>query len=79
MNRILKYILIGVLTLLSLSASFADEVTKEQIKGLDEQVQDIKPRSWLRSPARSSQLNDCRIWSKTRRAGFKCWDSGIFR
>ncbi len=42
MNKIFKKILIGSLIMLWISASLAEEVSKEQIKGLDEQVQDIK-------------------------------------
>lgn len=42
MNKVFKKILIGSLIMFWISASLAEEVTKEQIKGLDEQVQDIK-------------------------------------
>jgi hypothetical protein len=42
MNKIMKRTLVGLLIMLSVSASYAEEVSKEQIKGLDEQVQDIK-------------------------------------
>jgi len=42
MNRFQKSIMIGVLVCIWMSGSMAEEVSKEQIKGLDEQVQDIK-------------------------------------
>ena len=42
MNNMMKRILIGFLLVFWVSASSAEEVSKEQIKGLDEQVQEIK-------------------------------------
>lgn len=42
MIRFLKTILIGALVWAWMSGCVAEEVSKEQIKGLDEQVQDIK-------------------------------------
>lgn len=57
MNRILKNLLIGILTLLFISSSIAEEVSREQIKGLDEQVQDIK-KDVLGISAELSQLEE---------------------
>jgi hypothetical protein len=42
MKKFLHNTLISVVLMIWISACFADEVSKEQIKGLDEQVQDIK-------------------------------------
>ena len=42
MNKFQKCILFGVLLWAWVSGSFAEEISREQIKGLDEQVQDIK-------------------------------------
>jgi hypothetical protein len=42
MRRIFSIALISMLTWMPASAVWAEEVSKEQIKGLDEQVQDIK-------------------------------------
>ena len=42
MNNMMKKILIGFLLMIWVSASSAQEVSREQIKGLDEQVQEIK-------------------------------------
>lgn len=42
MARLLKSAVIGLLIGMWVAVSAAEEVTKEQIKGLDEQVQDIK-------------------------------------
>jgi len=42
MNNFLKVILSGVLILLWSGAVFGQDITREQIKGLDEQVQEIK-------------------------------------
>lgn len=42
MNKFQKCVLFGVLLFAWASGSFAEEVSREQIKGLDEQVQDIK-------------------------------------
>lgn len=41
MNKLLKVIVLGILSLASIPA-YAQEGAKEQIKGLDEQVQEIK-------------------------------------
>ena len=42
MSRIIGVLIIGALAWLSSSATWAQGVSKEQIKGLDEQVQEIK-------------------------------------
>lgn len=42
MRNLLAAILFGVLGVSAMSSAYAEEVSREQIKGLDEQVQDIK-------------------------------------
>ncbi len=42
MNKFLKAVLSGILILVWSGAVYGQEVTREQIKGLDEQVQEIK-------------------------------------
>lgn len=42
MNSLLKNVLMGLLLVIWMGGVMAEEVTREQIKGLDEQVQDIK-------------------------------------
>ncbi len=42
MFKVLKVIVLGVYALLSVLPAYAQEASKEQIKGLDEQVQEIK-------------------------------------
>lgn len=61
MNRILKRVLIGLLTILWINGSIAGEVSREQIKGLDEQVQDIK-KDVLGISAELTQLEEKLIY-----------------
>lgn len=42
MRSVTRAVFFGTFVLFSVSAGFAEEVSREQIKGLDEQVQDIK-------------------------------------
>jgi hypothetical protein len=61
MSNVFKFFLLGLLFVLSLSASFADQISKEQIKGLDEQVQDIK-KDVLGISAELTQLEEKLIY-----------------
>ncbi len=42
MNKILRVVLLGVSLWVASSIAYGEEITREQIKGLDEQVQEIK-------------------------------------
>jgi len=42
MSKVLKMIVLGISMLLLMAPAYAQEASKEQIKGLDEQVQEIK-------------------------------------
>lgn len=61
MNRILKNLLAGVVIMVWMSGSVAGEVSKEQIKGIDEQVQDIK-KDVLGISAELTQLEEKLIY-----------------
>lgn len=61
MNRVLKNILIVLLSMLLMNGSMAEEVSREQIKGLDEQVQDIK-KDVLSISAELTQLEEKLIY-----------------
>jgi hypothetical protein len=61
MNKFQKYILSGVLSFAWVSGSFAEEASREQIKGLDEQVQDIK-KDVLAISAELTQLEEKLIY-----------------
>jgi len=61
MNRFQKCILFGVLLFAWVSGSVAEEVSREQIKGLDEQVQDIK-KDVLAISAELTQLEEKLIY-----------------
>ena len=61
MNKFQKCILFGVLLFAWVSGSFAEEVSREQIKGLDQQVQDIK-KDVLAISAELTQLEEKLIY-----------------
>jgi len=61
MNRITKRLTICVLSLLWISLIQAEEVSREQIKGLDEQVQEIK-KDVLAISAELTQLEEKLIY-----------------
>lgn len=61
MNRVLKNVLIGALIMVWMNGSVAEEVSREQIKGLDEQVQDIK-KDILDISAELTQLEEKLIY-----------------
>ena len=61
MNRVLKNVLVGALIMVWMSGSYAEEVSREQIKGLDEQVQDIK-KDVLGISAELTQLEEKLIY-----------------
>jgi hypothetical protein len=61
MIKIMKSILIGLLFILSITGSIAQEISREQIKGLDEQVQDIK-KDVLGISAELTQLEEKLIY-----------------
>lgn len=61
MNRALKIVLIGLLFMFWMSGSMAEGVSREQIKGLDEQVQDIK-KDVLGISAELTQLEEKLIY-----------------
>lgn len=61
MIKFQKCILFGVLLFTWASGSFAEEVSREQIKGLDEQVQDIK-KDVLAISAELTQLEEKLIY-----------------
>jgi hypothetical protein len=56
-----KRLMIGVLSLVWISSSQAEEVSREQIRGLDEQVQDIK-KDVLAISAELTQLEEKLIY-----------------
>lgn len=61
MNRFKKKVMIGLLLCLYMAGSMAEEVSREQIKGLDEQVQDIK-KDVLGISAELTQLEEKLIY-----------------
>ncbi len=61
MNKILKKLLFGLLLTIWVSGTMAQEVSREQIKGLDEQVQDIK-KDVLGISAELTQLEEKLIY-----------------
>lgn len=61
MNSLLKSLMIGSLLMIWVSGSMAEEVTRDQIKGLDEQVQDIK-KDVLGISAELTQLEEKLIY-----------------
>lgn len=76
MNRILTRVLIGSLMLLWVSLSMAEDVSREQIKGLDEQVQDIK-KDVLSISAELTQLEEKLLYpSNTQVSVFVSFDKG---
>ena len=61
MNRFQKSVVVGVLLWMWMAVSMAEEVSREQIKGLDEQVQDIK-KDVLGISAELTQLEEKLIY-----------------
>ena len=61
MNRFLKITMIAILIWSWMSVGVAEEVSREQIKGLDEQVQDIK-KDVLAISAELTQLEEKLIY-----------------
>jgi hypothetical protein len=61
MNRVLKNFLVGVMFAFLMNGSIAQEISREQIKGLDEQVQDIK-KDVLGISAELTQLEEKLIY-----------------
>lgn len=77
MNTMMKRILIGFLLVFWVSASSAEEVSKEQIKGLDEQVQEIK-KDVLGISAELTQLEEKLIYpSNTQVSIFVSFEKGV--
>lgn len=75
MNTFIRLVIL-VATLLTLSISSAEQVTKEQIKGLDEQVQDIK-KDVLGISAELNQLEEKLLFpSNTQVSIFVSLDKG---
>jgi hypothetical protein len=68
MNKLQKCILYGVL-LWAWSGSFAEEISREQVKGLDEQVQDIK-KDVLGISTELTQLEEKLIYPSNTQASF---------
>jgi hypothetical protein len=76
MSKILKSLLIGVLSMVWISATLAEDVSREQIKGLDEQVQDIK-KDVLGISAELTQLEEKLIYpSNTQVSLFVSFEKG---
>lgn len=76
MNRLLKYILLGSLSGFWMGGSMAEEVSREQIKGLDEQVQDIK-QDVLGISSELTQLEEKLLYpSNTQVSVFVSFDEG---
>jgi len=76
MNNFQKCILFGVLLWVWASGSFAEEISREQIKGLDEQVQDIK-KDVLGISAELTQLEEKLIYpSNTQVSVFVSFEEG---
>ncbi len=76
MNRLLKYILLGSLSGFWVGGSTAEEVSREQIKGLDEQVQDIK-QDVLGISSELTQLEEKLLYpSNTQVSVFVSFDEG---
>ena len=61
MNKVLRNVLAVALIVVWMSGSYAEEISKEQIRGLDEQVQDIK-RDVLGISAELTQLEEKLIY-----------------
>lgn len=61
MKRLIKNVLALALIIVWINSSFAEEVSKEQIRGLDEQVQDIK-KDVLSISAELTQLEEKLIY-----------------
>ncbi len=76
MKRLRKYVLFGGVLLLWASTGMADEVSREQIKGLDEQVQDIK-EDVLGISSELTQLEEKLLYpSNTQVSVFVSFDNG---
>ena len=76
MNKFQKRILFGVLLWAWVSGSLAEEISREQIKGLDEQVQDIK-KDVLGISAELTQLEEKLIYpSNTQVSVFVSFERG---
>ncbi len=76
MKTLRKYILFGGLLCLWASGSLAGDVPREQIKGLDEQVQDIK-KDVLGISAELTQLEEKLLFpSNTQVSVFVSFDAG---
>lgn len=76
MNNMIKKILIVFLLMTWVSVSIAEEVSKEQIKGLDEQVQDIK-KDVLGISAELTQLEEKLLYpSNTQVSVFVSFEKG---
>lgn len=76
MNKLQKSILFGGLLWVLASASIAEEVPREQIKGLDEQVQDIK-KDVLGISTELTQLEEKLLYpSNTQVSVFVSFDEG---
>jgi len=76
MNKTIVRILVGLLITLCATTIFAEEVSKEQIKGLDEQVQDIK-KDVLGISAELTQLEEKLLYpSNTQVSVFVSFDKG---
>lgn len=76
MNNFMKSVMIGVLIWTWASGCTAEEVTREQIKGLDEQVQDIK-KDVLVISAELTQLEEKLIYpSNTQVSVFVSFEQG---
>lgn len=61
MSSVLKSLLMSLLFMFSMGGSMAEEISREQIKGLDEQVQDIK-KDVLGISAELTQLEEKLIY-----------------
>ncbi len=76
MKKLRKYLLSGGLLWACAGGSIADEVPREQIKGLDEQVQDIK-KDVLGISAELTQLEEKLLYpSNTQVSVFVSFDEG---
>ncbi len=76
MNRIFMSLLTGMLSLVWISSIYAEEISREQIKGLDEQVQDIK-KDVLGISAELTQLEEKLLYpSNTQVSIFVSFEKG---
>lgn len=76
MNRVTKILLAGLLGLVWISSIQAEEVSRDQIKGLDEQVQDIK-KDVLAISAELTQLEEKLLYpSNTQVSLFVSFEKG---